>query len=65
MKNYILFLLCFISFCLVSCASARSVSGESEDNIVVNGNEEVESFQDQVLNDISDVQKSGNYILQS
>ena len=65
MKNYILFLLCFISFCLVSCASTRNVSGEGEDNVIVNGNEEIENFQDKVLNDISDVQKSGNYILQS
>ncbi len=64
MKNYILFLLCFITFFFVSCASTHSVV-DDENNIAINGNEEIESIQDQVLNDISDVQKSGNYILQS
>ena len=65
MKNYILFLLCFMTFCFISCASTRGGVVDDENNIAVNGNEEIESIQDQVLNDISDVQKSSNYILQS
>lgn len=50
-------------FCLVSCAS-------TQEKVVNNVNEtndlgEIENIQDQVLNDISDVQMSSNYVLQS
>ena len=63
MKNYISFLLCFMFFILVSCASTQNTPVTiAEEN---NNPGEMETIQSQVLNDISDVQKSSNYILQS
>ena len=62
MKNYILFLLCFI-FCFLSCASTQKNISDSV--IETNASKEIENIHDQVLNDISDVKKSGNYVLQS
>ncbi len=62
MKNYTLFLLCFMISFLLSCASTQKV-----DSNVVNetpASEEIESVQGKVF-DISDVQQSKNYILQS
>jgi len=62
MKKYILFLLCFISFYLVSCASTQSITEDgSADNLSANHDD----IQNQVFNDISSVQQSKNYILQS
>jgi len=50
-------------FILVSCASTQNAPVTiAEEN---NNPGEMETIQSQVLNDISDVQKSGNYILQS
>ncbi len=65
MKNYILFLLFIVSFCFVSCASTKGVSATGESNNIGSINDENDSIQDQVLNDISNVQQSKNYILQS
>ena len=63
MKNYILFLLCFVFISFVSCASTQKVDSNSNVNEVV-ASEEIESVQGKMF-DISDVQQSKNYILQS
>ena len=65
MKNYISFLLCFILFVLVSCASAKDKHFDV--NMLPENNEanEIENINNQVFDDLSNVQKSSNYILQS
>ena len=52
-------------FCLVSCASTQDTG--SGVNIATENNEvnEIENINNQVFDDLSDVKKSGNYILQS
>ncbi len=65
MNRYILLLLCFVCFFLFSCASTQKnfeISGNESEN---SAEEEIENIQDRVLSDISNVQKSNNYILQS
>lgn len=65
MNRYILLLLCFVCFFLFSCASTQKnfkISGNESEN---SAEEEFENIQDRVLSDISNVQKSNNYILQS
>ncbi len=65
MNRYILLLLCFVCFFLLSCASTQKnfeISGNESEN---SAEEEIENIQDRVLSDISNVQKSNNYILQS
>ena len=71
MKNYITFLLCFVCFGLLSCASTSDKSNVSKVNVV--GSDEVYTFnsgdedmtiQNQVLDGISEVQNSRNYVLQ-
>lgn len=65
MNRYVLFLLCFVFSFLFSCASTQK-NIEISGNESVNGTEEeIENIQDRVLNGISDVQKSTNYVLQS
>ena len=65
MNRYILLLLCFVCFFLFSCASTQKnfeINGNESEN---SAEEEIENIQDRVLSDISNVQKSNNYILQS
>ena len=62
MKNYILFLLCFVFISFISCASTQKVN--SSDVNETTASEELENIQSKVF-DISDVQQSKNYILQS
>jgi polysaccharide export outer membrane protein len=60
-----LFLLCIFCVSLFSCASTQKnfeISGNESINV---NEEEIENIQDRVLSDISNVQKSNNYILQS
>lgn len=60
MKNYIL--LCFVFISFISCASTQKVN--SSDVNETTASEELENIQSKVF-DISDVQQSKNYILQS
>ena len=62
MKNYILFLLCFIFISFISCASTQKVNNADVNETTAS--EELENIQSKVF-DISDVQQSKNYILQS
>jgi len=62
MKNYILFLLCFVFISFISCASTQKVN--ISDVNETTASEELENIQSKVF-DISDVQQSKNYILQS
>lgn len=62
MKNYISFLLCFVFISFISCASTQKVN--SSDVNETTASEELENIQSKVF-DISDVQQSKNYILQS
>jgi len=60
-KNIYYLFSCFLFVCLFSCASTSK-------KIVVNGgdaNTDLENIQEQVLNDISDVKKSVDYVLQA
>lgn len=63
MKNYIVFLLCLINICFVSCATTIQSTSNAINND--SNGEEIENLKEQVINDISDVQKSSNYVLQS
>ena len=65
MKNYISFLLCFILFILVSCASAKDKHFDVKMLPENNEANEIENINNQVFDDLSNVQKSSNYILQS
>ena len=65
MNKYVLFLLCFAFSFLFSCAATQKSTEISSITVEPGTEEEVENIQDRVLNDISDVQKSNNYILQS
>ena len=65
MKNYISFLLCFMLFILVSCASVQEKNVDV--NVLPENNEvnEIANINNQVFDNLSDVQKSSNYILQT
>ena len=65
MNRCISFLLCFIFSFLFSCASTQKSFEISGSESGIGMEEEIENIQDRVLSDISDVQKSNNYILQS
>lgn len=63
MKNFVVFLLFIVVLCFVSCASTQNQVTKTDDiNISI---DESQTIQEQVLNNISDVQKSSNYVLQS
>ncbi len=65
MKNYILFLLCFMFCFCVSCASTKDMGSGVNISNENNETSEIENINNQVFDDISDVKKSSNYILQS
>ncbi|MBR3654936.1 MAG: polysaccharide biosynthesis/export family protein [Elusimicrobia bacterium] len=65
MNRYVLFLLCFAFSFLFSCASTQKSTEISSITVESGTEEDVENIQNRVLNDISDVQKSNNYILQA
>ncbi|MCR4663327.1 MAG: polysaccharide export protein [Endomicrobiaceae bacterium] len=65
MKNYILFLLCFMFFVLVSCASTKDKDFGVNVSLENNEENEIANINNQVFDDLSDVQKSSNYVLQS
>jgi polysaccharide export outer membrane protein len=65
MKNYITFLLCFVCFSLLSCASTQTKGGAVNSEVYVsNSGDEDFSIQNQVMDGISAVQNSRNYVLQ-
>ena len=65
MKNYITFLLCFVCFSLLSCASTQPKGGAVNSEVFVsNSGDEDFSIQNQVMDGISAVQNSRNYVLQ-
>ena len=65
MNRYVLFLLCFAFSFLFSCATTQKNTEISSITVETGTEEDVENIKERVLNDISDVQKSSNYILQS
>ncbi len=65
MKNYILFLLFFMFFVLLSCASTQNTGLDVDMSTENNETDEIENINNQVFDNLSDVQKSSNYILQS
>ncbi len=65
MNRYVLFLLCFAFSFLFSCASTQKSTEISSITVESGTEEDVENIQNRVLNDISNVQKSNNYILQA
>lgn len=61
MRKYILILLYFTISCFISCASTQKTAISNN----YSSEEKIENIQEKVLSNISDVQKSGNYKLQS
>lgn len=65
MNRYVLFLLCFAFSFLFSCATTQKNTEISGITVETGTEENAEDIKERVLNDISDVQKSNNYILQA
>ena len=65
MKKYISLLLCFMFGILLSCASTQDTGAGVSISVENNEADEIENINNQVFDDLSDVQKSSNYILQS
>ncbi len=65
MKNYITFLLCFVCFSLLSCASTQPKSSAVDKEVYVSSSSDEDFIiQNQVMDGISAVQNSRNYVLQ-